>query len=76
MFAVDILIETLERQSMLRDVSDVMVRDKINVTAVHTQNRDGRSQMRFTIEIKDSEQLQKVFIRLKDVQGVIRVSRL
>lgn len=75
-FSVDILVETQERPSMLRDLSDVMVRDKINVTAVNTQNKDARSQMRFTIEIKDSEQLNKVFIRLKEVQGVIRVSRL
>ncbi|MBM5572578.1 MULTISPECIES: RelA/SpoT family protein [Deefgea] len=75
-FSVDILVETLERPSMLRDLSDVMVRDKINVTAVHTQNKDARSQMRFTIEIKDSEQLHKVFARLKEIQGVIRVSRL
>ncbi|QZA80633.1 RelA/SpoT family protein [Deefgea piscis] len=74
-FSVDILVETLERASMLRDLSDVMVRDKINVTAVHTQNKDARSQMRFTIEIRDNEQLQKVFVRLKDVPGVIRVSR-
>lgn len=74
-FAVDILVEAHDRQSLLRDLSDVLAREKINVTAVNTLSKDHRAHMRFTIEIRDTEQLQRIFVRLSEVQGVIRVSR-
>ena len=74
-FAVDILVEAHDRQSLLRDLSEVLSREKINVTAVNTLSKDNRAFMRFTIEIRDTEQLQRIFVRLGEVQGVIRVSR-
>ncbi|QLG88078.1 bifunctional (p)ppGpp synthetase/guanosine-3',5'-bis(diphosphate) 3'-pyrophosphohydrolase [Chitinibacter bivalviorum] len=74
-FAVDILVEANERASLLRDLTDVMSREKINVTAANMQIRDGRARVSFTIEIRDSEQLQRIFTRLQDVGGVIRCSR-
>ncbi|MBS1156339.1 MAG: pyrophosphokinase [Proteobacteria bacterium] len=74
-FAVDILVEAHDRQSLLRDLSEVLSRDKVNVTAVNTLSKDNRAQMHFTIEIRDTEQLQRIFVRLAEVQGVIRVSR-
>ena len=74
-FAVDILVEAHDRQSLLRDLSDVLAREKINVTAVNTQSKDHRASMRFTIEIGNTDHLQRIFIRLGEVQGVIRVSR-
>lgn len=74
-FAVDILVEAHDRQSLLRDLSEVLSRDKVNVTAVNTLSKDNRAQMHFTIEIRDTDQLQRIFVRLAEVQGVIRVSR-
>lgn len=74
-FAVDIMIEAHDRQSLLRDLSEVLSRDKINVTAVNTLSKDNRATMRFTIEIRDIAQLQRIFVRLSEVPGVIRASR-
>ncbi|MDR3410259.1 MAG: bifunctional (p)ppGpp synthetase/guanosine-3',5'-bis(diphosphate) 3'-pyrophosphohydrolase [Formivibrio sp.] len=74
-FAVDIQVEAHDRQSLLRDLSETLSRDKINVTAVNTLSKDNRAMMHFTIEIRDTEQLQRIFVRLAEVQGVIRVSR-
>lgn len=74
-FAVDILVEAHDRQSLLRDLSEVLAREKINVTAVNTLSKDHRAYMRFTIEIRDTDQLQRIFVRLSEVQGVIRTSR-
>ncbi|WP_028454436.1 RelA/SpoT family protein [Chitinilyticum litopenaei] len=74
-FATDIVVEAHDRNSLLRDLTDVMARDKINVTAVNTLSRDARASMRFTVEIRDAEQLQRLFAKLREVAGVIRVER-
>lgn len=74
-FAIDILVEAHDRHSLLRDLSEVLAREKINVTAVNTLSKDNRAQMRFTIEIRDTDQLQRVFVRLSEVIGVIHVYR-
>ncbi|WP_028452049.1 RelA/SpoT family protein [Chitinilyticum aquatile] len=74
-FATDVLVEAHERNNLLRDLTDTMSRDKINVTAVNMQSKDMRVHLRFTVEIRDAEQLQRIFTKLRDVAGVIRVER-
>jgi GTP pyrophosphokinase len=74
-FATDLLVEAHNRGTLLRDLSDIMARERINVTAVNTQSKDQRVFMRFTLEIRDAEQLQRILIKLQDVNEVIRVTR-
>ena len=74
-FATDLLVEAHNRGTLLRDLSDIMARERINVTAVNTQSKDQRMFMRFTLEIRDAEQLQRILIKLQDVNEVIRVTR-
>ncbi|MBE9610677.1 RelA/SpoT family protein [Chitinilyticum piscinae] len=74
-FATDIEVEAHERAHLLRDLSDTMARDKINVTAVTMQPRDNRVYLRFTVEIRDTEQLQRIFAKLREISGVIRAER-
>jgi GTP pyrophosphokinase len=74
-FATDFLVEAHNRSTLLRDLSDIMSRERINVTAVNTQSKDQRVMMRFTLEIRDAEQLQRILIKLQDVNEVIRVIR-
>lgn len=74
-FATDLLVEAHNRSTLLRDLSDIMARERINVTAVNTQSKDQRVMMRFTLEIRDAEQLQRILIKLQDVNEVIRVIR-
>jgi GTP pyrophosphokinase len=58
-FAVDIVIDAHDRQGLLRDVSDVLAREKINVIAVNTQSRQGNAHMRFTAEVGSIPQLNR-----------------
>ncbi|WP_373974864.1 bifunctional (p)ppGpp synthetase/guanosine-3',5'-bis(diphosphate) 3'-pyrophosphohydrolase [Chitinibacter sp. SCUT-21] len=74
-FAVDIAVEAQERANLLRDLTDIMSREKINVSAANMQVRDGRARIAFTIEIRNSEQLQRIFARLQEVPGVLRCNR-
>ena len=74
-FAVDIVIDAYDRQGLLRDVSDVLAREKINVIAVNTQSRLGNAHMRFTAEVGSIPQLARTLSLLHGVEGVVGARR-
>ena len=75
-FAVDIEIRAQDRSGLLRDVSDNLARHKINVTGVQTQSRDLEASMRFTLEIRQVNDLPRVLADLGGIRGVLSVTRL
>lgn len=74
-FSVDMVIVAADRQGLLRDVGEALAREKINVTAVNTQSKQDLAYMRFTCEVADLEQLRRAISVVKEVSGVLRVSR-
>jgi len=74
-YACDLHVEATDRQGLLRDISDVLSKDKVNVTAVKTQSRSGIARMSFTIELGSSAQLQRILAVLGEVSGVVGVRR-
>ena len=74
-FPVEIEIEALDRTGLLRDISEVFTRERANVTATNTLTRDMLARMRFTIEIANLAQLQRVLAMVRDVKGVMRAAR-
>ncbi|WP_291994834.1 bifunctional (p)ppGpp synthetase/guanosine-3',5'-bis(diphosphate) 3'-pyrophosphohydrolase [Candidatus Accumulibacter sp. ACC003] len=74
-FAVDIVIDAHDRQGLLRDVSDVLAREKINVIAVNTQSRQGNAHMSFTAEVSSIPQLNRTLSLLHEVVGVVGARR-
>jgi GTP pyrophosphokinase len=78
-YPVDIQIEAGDRQGLLRDISEVFAKDKINVTGVHTQSvrdADGKTAwMTFTVEVADASRLTQVMQQVARVAGVRRVRR-
>ncbi|RZL67518.1 MAG: bifunctional (p)ppGpp synthetase/guanosine-3',5'-bis(diphosphate) 3'-pyrophosphohydrolase [Variovorax sp.] len=69
-YAVDVAVEASDRQGLLRDVSEVLTREKMNVIGVQTQSVKGTAWMTFTVEIADAARLSQV---LKVVAGVTGV---
>jgi GTP pyrophosphokinase len=74
-YPVDLMVDAGDRQGLLRDISDILSREKINVTAVRTQSRGGVAHMGFTVELTGTAALQKVLSLLRDVPGVISAKR-
>lgn len=74
-FSVDIVVQAHDRQGLLRDISEVLSREKINVTGVNTQSKQHMAYMSFTVEISDLEQLHRTLALIGDVQGVLLASR-
>ena len=73
-YPVDVGIEALDRQGLLRDISDVFAREKMNVIGVQTQSSKGWAWMTFTVEVSDTQRLAHVLRQVQDVTGV-RVAR-
>ncbi|HYR36598.1 MAG TPA: bifunctional (p)ppGpp synthetase/guanosine-3',5'-bis(diphosphate) 3'-pyrophosphohydrolase [Burkholderiales bacterium] len=74
-YTVEMAVTATDRRGLLRDIGDALAREKINVTAVRTQSRDELAFMRFTFDVTDLAQLKRAFAIVRELKGVIRVSR-
>jgi GTP pyrophosphokinase len=75
LFPVDVALMALDRQGLLKDISEVFSRLKINVTGVKTQSRKGLASMQFTIEIPSTDGLKAAMAALMEVKGVAEARR-
>ncbi len=69
-YPVDVAIEAMDRQGLLRDISDVFTKEKMNVIGVQTQSVKAVAWMTFTVEVSDTERLHKVLSLVRAVSGV------
>ncbi len=69
-YPVDVAIEAHDRQGLLRDISEVFAKEKMNVIGVQTQSIKGTAWMTFTVEVSDSGLLQRVLMQVANVRGV------
>ncbi len=74
-YPVDIFVLADDRQGLLRDISEIFLREKINVIGVSTQSIKGMARMAFTAEIGATAQLQKALTIIRDVKGVQEARR-
>lgn len=75
-FACDIVVDAHDRQGLLRDISEIFTREKLNVVGVNTQSRNGNAHMSFTVEIANLRQLQRTLTLIHEVEGVVGVRRV
>ena len=80
-YPLDVLIEASDRPGLLRDISEVFAKDKMNVTAVHTQSarergsERGTAWMTFTVEVTDAARLAPALAQIGRVAGVRHARR-
>jgi GTP pyrophosphokinase len=74
-FAVDIEIDAQERANLLRDITEMLSREKIIVVAVATLAKAGQLRLRLTVEILNLAQLTNVLKIIQTMPGVIRAKR-
>jgi GTP pyrophosphokinase len=75
LYEVDIEAEANDRQGLLRDITEVLTREKINVTAASTQSRGLQARMRFTVQIAGLDQLIRILGMVREVPGVTAARR-
>ncbi|MCA6217507.1 bifunctional (p)ppGpp synthetase/guanosine-3',5'-bis(diphosphate) 3'-pyrophosphohydrolase [Ideonella sp. B7] len=78
-YPVDVQIEAADRTALLRDISEVFAKERMQVVGVHSQtvnDMHGRTaRMTFTIEVADASRLQQVLAQVGQVAGVRQVRR-
>jgi len=69
-YPVDISIHAQERPNLLRDLSEVFAKLRLNIVSVNTQSRRSLTRMVFTIEVRSGEQISRVLAALNELTGV------
>ena len=89
LYPLDIVVEAADRPGLLRDISELFMKEKMNVTGVHTQSQRGRGAggsgggggargtagMTFTVEVADTARLGPVLTQLARIEGVHHARR-
>ncbi|MHA3079214.1 RelA/SpoT family protein [Acinetobacter sp. ANC 5502] len=75
--SVQIVIEAYDRRGLLRDLTQVIFADQINIRQVNTiSEADGIANMKLLIEVKGLSQLSRLLARLEQQPGIISARRL
>ncbi len=74
-YPVELLVMAQDRQGLLRDISEVFAREKINVVGVNTSSAKGEARMLFTVEVGSAADASRVLTLVREVKGVFAVRR-
>ena len=78
-YPVDVQIEAEDRQGLLRDISEVFAKERLNVIAVNTQSQRGQrgatARMTFTVEAEDAGRIAQALRAVARVPGVCKARR-
>jgi GTP pyrophosphokinase len=76
-YPLDVVIEAGDRPGLLRDISEVLAKEKINVVGVQTQTTRDRATawMTLTVEVADVQRLNAALSQIDRVQGVRQARR-
>ena len=69
-YPVDVVIQANDRQGLLRDISELFTKEKMNVTAVQSKTHQDIAQMTVTLEVTDAVRLRQVLSRLAEMEGI------
>jgi GTP pyrophosphokinase len=75
LYPVDLHVQAQDRAGLLRDLSEVFARLRLNVVGVNTHSKASMAYMSFTVEIHDGGELQRVLLALREVSGVLTAER-
>src|SRR5690606_10034903 len=70
LYPVDIDVHATDRSGLLRDISDVLAKQRTNVVAVSTRTRNGHALMRFTVEVSDTGVLDRSLAAIAGIDGI------
>jgi GTP pyrophosphokinase len=74
-YPVDVAVLAQDRSGLLRDISEVFAREKLNVVGVNTLSRRGEAQMSFTVEVAEASALRRALAQIAEVNGVYSARR-
>ncbi|MCX7019567.1 MAG: bifunctional (p)ppGpp synthetase/guanosine-3',5'-bis(diphosphate) 3'-pyrophosphohydrolase [Candidatus Sumerlaeota bacterium] len=73
---VNIRIECLDRKGLLTDVTGAITSMNIFILESKTKSKSAAAILKFLIEVKSADQLNQLFNQLRQVKGVLNLSRI
>ncbi len=76
-YPVDIYVKAFDRQGLLRDITEVLSNDNLNVMAVNTvsDRKTYTANMTLTLDVSDVEQLSRALSKIELLPNVMEVRR-
>jgi GTP pyrophosphokinase len=78
-YPVDLVVSAVDRTGLLRDISEVFIKEKINVTGMRTQSvkahGSSTAHMTFTVEVADAQRLASALRQVMLVPGIRHARR-
>ena len=68
-YPVAFSIHAPDRLNLLRDITDVFGRLRLNVIGVNTQSRRSLAHMIFTVEVQNGDQITRALTALNEIPG-------
>jgi GTP diphosphokinase / guanosine-3',5'-bis(diphosphate) 3'-diphosphatase len=77
-FTVGLMVQALDRQKLLRDVTTAISEMGVNIlgSSSHTDPRTRTATLRFSVELADPEHLEHILAQIKRVNAVYDASRI
>ena len=74
-YPVELLVLAQDRPGLLRDISEVYAREKLNVIGVNSSSSNGEARMLFTVEIGGGSDVARVLAAVREVKDVFSARR-
>ncbi|MGO9446004.1 MAG: RelA/SpoT family protein [Thiobacillaceae bacterium] len=74
-FVIDLRLRAFDRQGLLRDVSDVFTKERVDVLRVNTESIGEYANMNLAVRVREAAQIGRLVNKLGQVHGVITVER-
>ncbi len=74
-YPVDIEIKTYDRQGLLRDISDILLREKVNIVTINSQKRHGMVTLKLVLEVSGMTQLHRVLGFIREIPNLVFATR-
>jgi GTP pyrophosphokinase len=74
-YPTEIFVLALDRPGLLRDISEVFAREKLNVLGVSTLSQRGEARMQFTVQVPDAQTTRRTLALVQEVKGVLVARR-
>ena len=75
LFPVEVIVVATDRPGLLRDISEIFMKAKQNITGMQSQNVKGDAHMRFTVEISSADSLRSSLTAIRELKGVLSARR-
>ena len=75
-YAVDVLIHAHESMDLMKDITDILAREKVLISGLTKQRSAASCQLVFSLEVEHTDQLEKAMQALRQLPDVSSVERL